>query len=559
MAFGDFAIAPSTTITLCAGVPLAKGSEDTLYFGSASSQASTIGGYAIATFSDCTYQRNTRNVARVGMPMGVSGASSALRANYCIFNNSAFEGKPIYCFVDSVDYVNNNTIDVHFTVDAMQTFMFDYTLGQCFVEREHSETDQIGDNVVAEEFDSTDTVVHSRDEQFLFTETQYTKYSTVIYYIENTGYDVDAQGKPKINSDGQLKYDLNNYSVTGSVVNHVYVAASYAGILTTAQNINDKLIDIMQHGGTIVGIFEVPHDIVAAGSQGWVNTGQVLINTDFKDGDTTYTPKNAKLFTYPYNYITVTNNAGDEQQYRWERFATPGTASFSIVGGYQPSPECAIIPDQYEGVANNYGRMVFFNSFPTCAWSEDSFLSWRLRNGNSYDTSVRANAYNTVMGTISGGLAGAAVGKMGGIGPIGGAITGGISGLMSGLQKNAELVAQKMDMAATPDKLAGNSSASVVNEVIGSTGFTIYRMNLAFEQAKTIDDYFTMYGYATKKVKTPNRDVRPHWTYTKTLGCTIYGNIPAEFATEIQARYNNGVRFWKSAVEVGNYSLDNSV
>ena len=143
MAFGDFAIAPSTTVTLCAGVPLAKGSEDTMYFASAGAQAAAIGSYKIpgATFTECTYQRNQRDTIRLGMPMGTSGANSALRANYCIFNNTAFEGKPIYAFVDSVDYVNNNTIDVKFTIDAMQTFMFDYTLNRCYVEREHSETD----------------------------------------------------------------------------------------------------------------------------------------------------------------------------------------------------------------------------------------------------------------------------------------------------------------------------------------------------------------------------------------------------------------------------------
>ena len=110
MPFGDFAIAPSTTVTLCKGVPLVKGSEDTLYFASAGAQASTISSFGFATFNQFTYQRNTRNVIRIGLPMGVSGGNSAIRANYCIFNNSAFEGKNIYCFVDSVDYVNNNTL-----------------------------------------------------------------------------------------------------------------------------------------------------------------------------------------------------------------------------------------------------------------------------------------------------------------------------------------------------------------------------------------------------------------------------------------------------------------
>ena len=191
MSFGDFAITPSTTVTLCHGVPLSKDSEDTYYFGSAGEQASTIGSYAFATFSNLTYQRNTRNTIRVGLPMGVSGANSALRANYVIFNNTAFENKPIYAFVDTVDYVNNNTIDITYTIDAMQTFMFDYTLRECYVEREHSVTDEIGDNLVSEGFDALAMVIHSEDEQFLFTNGTLPKYCTVIYYIENVGKDVD--------------------------------------------------------------------------------------------------------------------------------------------------------------------------------------------------------------------------------------------------------------------------------------------------------------------------------------------------------------------------------
>ena len=31
------------------------------------------------------------------------------------------------------------------------------------------------------------------------------------------------------------------------------------------------------------------------------------------------------------------------------------------------------------------------------------------------------------------------------------------------------------------------------------------------EFARIIDDYFNMFGYATHRVKTPNRDGRPHW------------------------------------------------
>ena len=68
-----------------------------------------------------------------------------------------------------------------------------------------------------------------------------------------------------------------------------------------------------------------------------------------------------------------------------------------------------------------------------------------------------------------------------------------------------------------------------------------------------------MFGYATKKIKVPNRNVRPHWCYTKTRDCVVKANAPADDVRKICQIYDNGITFWKNPSEVGNYSLDNSV
>lgn len=561
MSFGDFAIAPSTTVTLCAGVPLAKGSEDTFYFASAAAQAAKIGSYAIATFSNLTYQRNTRNVIRVGLQMQ-SGANCALKANYCVFNNTAFENKPIYAFVDAVDYVNNNTIDVTFTVDAMQTFMFDYELRQCYVEREHAVTDDFGDNLVPEEFGSFENIIHHKDDYYRFTGTLNHKYDCVIYFVANKGMyqDPDTQ---------EWSEDPSRYSVAGRMANNVYIAGTAAikAAGTAASGIDTTINDIIQHGGSIVSIQMIPHDIITAtdGGTGIVKDGgQFLQNNSFVQDGETYYPKNKKLLSYPYSYLTVSNNSGQERQYRWEYFQGDGThgnlriAQFNMYGGYQPSPQCSLVPLNYKGMAINYGEAVPYDAFPSCAWSEDSYLSWKVRNSNSYDASVTSTVWSGMAGIVSGGLAGAAVGAMGSMGAPGGAIIGAAGGILNTEMSMRKAEAQLKDVQATPDKLCGNASSVIVNEVIGNTGFTLYAMQLPNAIAKTIDDYFTMYGYATRRVKTPNISSRPYYNYVQTRGCTVYGSIPAEYAKEIQERYNNGVRFWKSNATIGDYSVNNS-
>lgn len=66
-----------------------------------------------------------------------------------------------------------------------------------------------------------------------------------------------------------------------------------------------------------------------------------------------------------------------------------------------------------------------------------------------------------------------------------------------------------------------------------------------------------MYGYKTNKIKKPERNSRPHWTYTRTIGANVSGNVPADDLTEIAAIYDAGITFWRNGDEVGDYSLNN--
>ena len=110
-----------------------------------------------------------------------------------------------------------------------------------------------------------------------------------------------------------------------------------------------------------------------------------------------------------------------------------------------------------------------------------------------------------------------------------------------------------------PDEMKGSGEGFDVNFVSGFGGFYTYCRSAKQEFAQIIDDFFTMYGYATKSIKVPNRDVRPHWCYTKTVNCIIVGSMAQNDINRICNIYNNGITFWKNGNEVGDYSLDNSV
>ena len=93
------------------------------------------------------------------------------------------------------------------------------------------------------------------------------------------------------------------------------------------------------------------------------------------------------------------------------------------------------------------------------------------------------------------------------------------------------------------------------------------------EFAEIIDGFFNVYGYATHKVKMPNRTSRPEWNYVKTIGCKIEGGyptdcdypgglvplgVPAADANAIENIYNNGITFWHVPGHVANYGYDNT-
>ena len=87
--------------------------------------------------------------------------------------------------------------------------------------------------------------------------------------------------------------------------------------------------------------------------------------------------------------------------------------------------------------------------------------------------------------------------------------------------------------------------------------FYYNKLSVRREYAEIIDDYFDMYGYATKRVIVPNINSRPQWNYVKTIGANIFGNIPADDLKLIKDIFDNGITFWKNGDNIGNYSLDN--
>ena len=142
-------IEPSTNIRLLKNVPLDNTYRHTFYFMAnaegKTSQINTFMSYTKYNLTNQMYQRVNKGVARVALK-----AEDIYDCNYMMFQNTNFGNKWFFAFITSVEYVNNTVSEIAFEIDVMQTWYFDYELKECFVEREHSVTDEVGDSLTDE-------------------------------------------------------------------------------------------------------------------------------------------------------------------------------------------------------------------------------------------------------------------------------------------------------------------------------------------------------------------------------------------------------------------------
>lgn len=614
-------ITPNSDVYILKGVSLDSDYNHTLHNTSLTAQYNELIQYRKYTLNAQSYQRYGRERIRVAIL-----ADNLYDCNYMMFRNTAYGNKWFYAFIDNVTYINDNATEIHYTIDDMQTWYFDYEIGACLVEREHVMDDSIGANIVSEGFDVGELIPEA-DWTFYYPRLPaQPMYELVVYYVPNndkkyiTGSHLEG---------GNIVYDLsevylgnNRYSV-GTIVNGIYMGCKYWGLPVmlgadvnqTRQDIDDLIATIIsdQVEGKIVNIVQMPF---AVWTDWFVNGQSSSIVTDThsrtsvfynRNHTSTYTPRNNKMYTYPYRSILVTNNGGQSAEYKWESFYTGNNnydCTFKIESVPLPVPEVMLYPAYYRGLNKDYDSGIMFTDFPDITWSEDSFTRWWTQNKASILNSLITTGVLAIGAMIvTGGIGAGAIGA-GAAGAVGGGEVAGLLGrgvLESSLVGNAGLSAGASAASATaglgsmgkalgvgsmlnarntirgalgeykqakntPDQFYGQLSASSMKSVQGRVGFHFYDMGVEETKARMIDDYFTMYGYAVNQLKIPNirsgGAIRPHWNYVKTSGCVIHSasgsGLPADAEKNIASIYDRGITFWNYLSEVGDYGYNNA-
>lgn len=529
-------IAPQTDLCLLK-VPLEIDEVNQLTFTNATSQFNYFNSLPKISSDNFTYQRKDGTIR---FP---AHFDTIIEYNYVMYRNDAYSNKWFYAFITDMEYLNDNVTAISIKTDPWQCWQFDIEYKRTFVEREHVNDDTIGKNTIDEGLELGDYMINS---------------STTLK-PDKTTKDSDNNSinweLPIVFQVTELINDLHDASgFYNSEYNRIFSGLYYFGCM----NLSDARIIIQAYASAgksdaIVAIFLAPkeffngsHKVTGGGKTIYVPADSAYL-TNLLDATTIsrptklngYTPRNNKLFVYPFSYVYVTNNAGIDTTFRYEDFES-STPKFFMAGALGQGCNIKLCPSSYKGYTTNaevfeYG--VSGAKYPICAWSSDYYTNWVTQNAVNIGVTTASSVLSAGVNASYGNYAGA-----------GSSLLSGIGGVM----------AQHYQAQIHPDQARGNTNCA---DILPGWRryYTVDCMSVRAEVAATIDDFFSMFGYKVNRVKIPNVTGRANWNYVKTIGCYFGGDIPQADMQEIKNMFDNGVTFWHNPNTFADYSQNNAI
>lgn len=495
-------------------------------------------------FEDYTYLRKDSSI-RVG-----AGVDEIREYNYLYYNNG--DGKTYYCFIEDYNYISENVTELIIKIDVYQTYMFEYTILKSFVEREHVtlSSDVAGNYTFPEELETGEYI--SRE----FTNVEETKNTYLIIQIGKNPYN-NLETFNYTNKDGIMQFGYM----------FAYKISELTDTTSKEWNCFRNFITKVRKQGiseNIFAVYSVPYFVIGERytnnlleekypcmikwddtSYGTKNEIEKIFSPPFGENQfnylgKTYTAKNNKLLTYPYKYLSVSNNVGSLNTYRYENFEN-GIPKFILKGVMSIGGSIKLIPENYNGQTRNENEGIILGKYPQFMWGNDVYTNW-----------LTQNAINVLGDFIDTGL----TFTKSGISLANGQPVAGTSYAFSGMQKIISNIGNIYKHSFAPNTISGNASGGDINSSSSQNTFIVSHNEIKPEYAEIIDSFFEMYGYKINKLKVPETTSRKYWNYVKTIDINMEGNIPETDLTELKNIFNNGVTIWHTD-NMYNYSLNN--
>lgn len=592
----------ATMVTLMAGVPLDPLYKHTLTFANFAAQTTYFESKRVftpATFNFISYQRHNSGVIKLEAPINILGT-----VNYLSFVNANYQGqgnlheaKTFYAFITDIAYISDTVVAISYSIDVLQTWMFDYTVNPCYVEREHANSDNLGDNRVDEGLETGEYICAGVEQILPWT------FADTAFILQATQSPIGGQ----------------HTSVEGNVYSSLYLK-----VCPTVAVLENEL-DNFKQGATqslepIISISQFPKRYLDENEKPtyreWdltldqsIGLGPFMAVDPASTQQITYTPKNNKLYGYPYNYMVFESPDGSSNILKFENFLNNNIHKFWSLLSIYPEVETMCAPENYESTTYivNFRQALYCKNYPVCGVASDSYQAWLAQNKFSMPIAMAMVEGGALGGgtTISGTHGGShhsgkidqgaleagskllrqvpivqgldlltATGKAymdnrtimsdmitagKGVSMIGDVLSGDFGSVGDVAREVGLQLASIAGHKAVPDTAVTKSGAAGILHNAALDNYKIYYTKIRPEYAEIIDNYFTCFGYATHVVKVPNTTGRRNWNYVKTVGCTISGNIPSEAEDKITAIFDRGVTFWHDPSTIHNYSANNDI
>lgn len=139
------AITPQTELKLLK-VPILIDNKNQITFASKEAQYNYFNSLPKIEEDNFSYQRHN---SVIRFPAHID---SIIEYNYCMYQNENYSNKWFYAFITNMTYINDGMTEISITTDVFQTWQFDISWKQSFVEREmiNVADDLIGANRINE-------------------------------------------------------------------------------------------------------------------------------------------------------------------------------------------------------------------------------------------------------------------------------------------------------------------------------------------------------------------------------------------------------------------------
>lgn len=520
---------PETRVYLCEQVPLDDTYTDTLDFSDKAAQARYFTSKATHKYTNLSYQRVNNSIAnpRAALTCRVPDLADKLyNCNYMMFQNNNFGTKWFYAFIKQVNYISPECTEIVYEIDYIQTWLFDFDVGVCYVEREHSATDNVFENILPEPVDVTE-----------FTQVQ--KYETSLGgERKNIVYTLIASKSPT--GDAPVIVDR------GGVLSGLYAVSAFdaATIAQTYSQYTDPANVIAIYASRTMTNDNKGNSYPTSAT---INTG--LSTTIIPN----YEPKNSKIFNSQFNFFKCVTGSGNELSLLPEKI-NAGELKFEWYQAGSVPPSSTFVP-YYESPTGvtptevNWNFALIEDQVIMCSWSQDSFNSWWAQNGGSATINSISSIAKLIFGIA--GIAAAPASGGASLAATAAAVSGGVGVLKSGLS-----IYDNTNAPDTPSNGIGSTGTAFFAN--NRPALTVYEMRADTESLKRADDFMTKFGYTTNKTKVPNRKSRTRFNYIKVSSPIVTGSMPVEAYKIIKNSLTNGITFWHDD-KVGNYYEDNEV